>query len=54
MRRGVFITSTLAYVQYNVKQLLVKIWGENKMRSVVTHTYAQPNNLTQPNNPTQQ
>ena len=47
VRRGVFIAGTYAYVQYRVKQLVVKIWGENKKRSVVARTYAQPNNLTQ-------
>ena len=48
VQRGVFIARTLTYIQYKVKQLMVKMWGENKKGTVVARTYAQPNNLTQP------
>ena len=45
MRRGSFITSTLRYIQYKVRQLRAKMWGENKKGTVVARTYAQPNNF---------
>ena len=47
VRRGIFITSALVYIQYKVRQLVVKMWGKNKKRTVVVRTYAQPNKLTQ-------